>query len=445
MSMNKPSRREFLKILGIGAAALSLPGFSSCEKTIQSKTPNIILIMADDLGYGDLGCYGNPDIQSPNLDALARGGIRFTDFHSNGAVCSPTRAALLTGLYQQRCGIEAVVTAANHRDKGMALSEITFAEVLKNSGYRTALFGKWHLGYQVGFNPTKQGFDEFRGFVSGNIDYQSHIDQVGFEDWWMGDKLIPEKGYSTHLITEHGLKFIKENKNNPFCLYLAHEAPHYPFQGPNDDADRTPGNPHPISGKREDRDIAYREMIKAMDDGIGRIIQEIKDCGIERNTFIFFCSDNGPGSSGSAGALKGGKGSLWEGGHRVPAIAYWPGKIISESVIDETIMTMDLFPTMLAISGMPPYYQKKFDGFDFSPILFSENKLPERSLFWRHGSSKAVRKGPWKLIDNQLYNLEIDLGEENNIIKDFPDKAKELQTEYLNWEKEVTAGIERLT
>ena len=193
--------------------------------------------MADDLGYGDVGCYGSRRNQTPQIDALARDGMRFTDFHSSGTVCSPTRAGLLTGRYQQRSGIPAVITAANHRDVGLPLEEITFAERLKKAGYGTAMFGKWHLGYERRFNPIHQGFEQFRGYVSGNVDYVSHVDQTGIADWWDGDKLVPEQGYSTELITKHAVEYIEQNRERPFCLYVAHEAPHYPYQGPGDKAD----------------------------------------------------------------------------------------------------------------------------------------------------------------------------------------------------------------
>lgn len=399
--------------------------------------------MADDLGYGDLSCYGSTTISTPHIDALAENGMRFTDFHSNGAVCSPTRAALLTGRYQQRCGIEGVVTAANHRDEGLDLSEETFAEALKPHGYRTALFGKWHLGYQSAFNPVKQGFDEFRGFVSGNIDYHSHIDQVGYEDWWVRDELKQEMGYTTHLITKHGLDYIERNKNKPFCLYLAHEAPHYPFQGPDDKADRTPGNPHPIGGSRKGRETAYREMITEMDKGIGRIMDKLQDLKIDQNTFVFFCSDNGPGSVGSAGPLRGRKGSLWEGGHRVPAVAHWPGRIKPGALSDQTTMTMDLFPTMVSLASGSVSQKYDFDGADLSPALFKNEKLPPRTLFWKHRQSKAVRKGPWKMVDDQLFDLENDPGETENLAEQYPEMVSELQKEFESWYKEVTDNVRR--
>jgi len=427
---------------------MALPKLVPAVQAFEDK-PNIILIMADDLGYGDVGCYGNTTITTPNIDTLARAGIRFTDFHSNGAVCSPTRAALLTGRYQQRCGIDGVFTARGHRHTGMPLEEVTFAEVLKAGGYTTALFGKWHLGYPVKFNPTKQGFDVFRGYVSGNVDYHSHIDQQGYNDWWGNCDPVPEKGYVTDLITKHGVRFIEQNKNRPFCLYLAHESPHYPYQGREDKAERRPGNPGPALGGRTDRGGAYKEMIEAMDEGIGRIISTVKRLGLERSTFIFFCSDNGAASVGSNSPLRGQKGTLWEGGHRVPAIAYWPGKIKPSTVTHETAMTMDLFPTVTAIGGRKLAPGLKIDGVNLFPLLLDGKKLLERTLFWRYRGQKAVRKGPWKLLvrgdKQELYNLADDFAETKNLAKVERERVKALRKELSDWEKEVSAGIKQRT
>jgi arylsulfatase A-like enzyme len=250
---------------------------SSSERDIL--LPNIILIMADDLGYNDLGCYGAEYIKTPNLDTLASEGARFTDYHSNGVVCSPTRAALLTGRYQQRAGIEGVVTAKNHRHTGLS-GEATMADFLQKHQYRTGIIGKWHLGYDTLFSPLNNGFDFFRGYVSGNIDYYSHIDQEGYYDWWLGKDTITEKGYSTDLITHHSIQFIEANLNNTFFLYVAHEAPHYPYQGRKDKADRTIGGEFDVLGSRKDRINAYKEMIEALDDGIG----QIRSC-LDKNKF----------------------------------------------------------------------------------------------------------------------------------------------------------------
>jgi arylsulfatase A-like enzyme len=410
------------------------------------RRPNIILIVADDMGYGDCGCFGSETIRTPNIDAIAERGIRFTDFHSNGAVCSPTRAALLTGRYQQRTGIEGVITAKNHRHVGLPLEETTFADLLGADGYATALFGKWHLGYEERFNPTRRGFDEFVGFVSGNIDYKSHIDQVGIEDWWRSDKLTPEDGYTTDLVTEHGVRFIEENKDKPFCLYLAHECPHYPYQGPNDEAYRTPGNAKPINGPREDKAQAYKEMMECMDAGIGRIVDTVAACGLEEDTLVFFFSDNGPSGPGSAGVLRGGKGNLWEGGHRVPAAACWTGTIPPGTETHTPCIGMDLFPTMLAMAGAQAPADLTLDGVDIMPVMTGQAPKLERDLFWRFKNKRAIRSGKWKLVlgegdaeTRELFDLENDLPESNNVIAEHQDLARELEEEIAAWEMEVSA------
>jgi len=247
---------------------------------------------------------------------MAEQGMKFTDYHSNGAVCTPTRAALLTGRYQQRCGLEGVIYAKGEtRQCGMPLEEITFAEVLKSAGYHTGIFGKWHLGYQVKYNPLEQGFEEFRGYVSGNVDYHSHVDGAGYRDWWHNREQVVEEGYTTDLITQHAVEFIKKHQDEPFCLYVAHEAPHFPFQGRHDPPDRLPGGKFPAHGSRKDSKNAYKEMIMALDESVGQVISIVKELGIEKDTFIFFCSDNGAILKvGSNGNLRGAKGSLWEGG-----------------------------------------------------------------------------------------------------------------------------------
>jgi arylsulfatase A len=445
-------RREFINYVVTGAVTAVLP-YGGCSlgnpSTHHNHTdrPNIILIMADDLGYGDISCYGSKKINTPNIDALAEGGMKFTDYHSNCPVCSPTRAGLLTGRYQQRTGIEGVIYAQGPtRQTGLALEETTFAEVLKKHGYTTGIFGKWHLGYNVQFNPTKQGFDEFRGYVSGNVDYHSHIDGAGFDDWWKNLIKVPEKGYCTDLITEHGIEFIERHKDEPFCLYLPHESVHSPYQGRNDPPQRLPGGKkgRRITGNEIDR--AYKEMVEVMDEGIGKIVETIKHLGLERKTFIFFCSDNGATKNGSNGELAGYKGSLWEGGHRVPAVAYWPGTIRTGSATNQTVLGMDMFPTMVSIAGAKLPGGLELDGVDLLGMLTQDRKLPERMLFWRYRKQKAVRKGPWKLLilgDNiRLFNLDDDLGEKKNLAASKPETIKMLQNSLTTWEQEVSAGIE---
>ncbi len=451
------NRRDFLKGLGVTVASGGLlgclRGLQGGSAQVPARKPNIILILADDLGYGDIGCYGNKTIQTPNLDALAKAGLRFTDFHSNGPMCSPTRAALLTGRYQQRAGIESVLSCKSNYDTGMSPDEITFAEVLKKAGYATACFGKWHLGYKPPFGPNIQGFDEYRGFVAGGSDYFSHIDRSGRPDWWKNTELVPEPGYSTKLLTRHTIDFIRRNRHRPFCVYIPYQAVHFPFQGPNDQAERVVGGNYWSKAKYgrrylpvEERKAAYKEMVEALDAGVGRIAAAVRKLGLEKDTLIFFTSDNGAYSwVGSNLPCRGQKSELWEGGHRVPAIAYWPGKIKPGSVTDETAMTMDLFPTMVEMAGAKLPAGLDLDGVSLLGLLTQGEKLPRRTLFWRFRSQYAVRRGRWKLLvrgdKRYLFDLENDIGESNNLIRQKAALAEALRGEYVAWEKDVTHNV----
>ncbi len=437
MTNTNQTRRTFLQSSLAGLLALSTPNGNAERK------PNIVLIMADDLGYGDIGCYGNDWINTPHLDALARNGMRFTDYHSNAPVCSPTRAALLTGRYQQRSGLEGVIYVRGEtRQVGLRQDEVTFAEVLKKAGYKTGIFGKWHLGYKKEYNPVHHGFDVFHGYVSGNIDYHSHYDNAGIADWWHNLEQIEEEGYVTDLITDHAIDFIKSNKDNPFCVYIAHEAPHWPYQGREDKADRFPGVDFNSHGSRKDKKGAYKEMVEAMDENIGRVIKTLEQLGLSRDTFVFFCSDNGATPLGSNGSLRGDKGSLWEGGHRVPAIAYWPGKIDKGQTIDDTVLSMDMFPTMASLAGASDIDTPPLDGVDISPLLVKNKSLPERTLFWRYRRHKVVRQGQWKWIaegkNQYLFNLETDRNEQNNLANTHKEKARELAKAMARWEQSIS-------
>lgn len=405
--------------------------------------------MADDLGYGGIGCFGNTTINTPNIDDLASNGIKFTDFHSNGSVCTPTRAALLTGNYQQRSGLEGVIYARGETRKvGLDTSQVTIAELLKESGYTTGIMGKWHLGYKKEFNPVNQGFDEFYGYVSGNIDYHSHYDGTGIYDWWHNLNTFEEEGYSTDLITKHSVDFINENSEKPFFLYVPHESPHVPFQGPDDPAYRYSDNEFTYYGPVNDRTRAYREMVEVMDDGVGKIMEALKRNNLEDNTLVFFISDNGAEKFGHNGVLNGSKISLLEGGHRVPAIAYWKGKIKTMES-SETLMTMDLLPTILSVTNSEVKKPIPFDGIDFSNLLFTKDVLPERNLFWRYLKQKAVRKNQWKLLitetDTALYDLSEDLGETKNILNTHRHEAETLLDALVKWENDIGSTDKMLT
>lgn len=368
----------------------------------EQVKPNIVLIMADDLGYGDLSCYGNEKFATPHLDRMAGEGMRFTNFYASGPVCSPTRAGLMTGRYQHRAGIPGVVFAAFDRNRhhGIHDAELTLAEVLREVGYATGIFGKWHLGYAPSFNPMNHGFDQFIGYVSGNVDFQNHIDGVGVFDWWQGRGLKDEPGYTTHLITRHAVEFIKAHRDEAFFCYIPHEAPHYPFQGPDDPAFRIRGQVVKEVRTQEHKRRAYREMIQELDAGIGEVLKTLSDLGLAEQTLVFFCSDNGATSAGSNGPLSGFKTQLWEGGIREPAIAWWPGTIEAGSTTDQVSWTIDMMPTIVDLAGAAEVLpgDRALDGHSLTGTLKGAKTTTSRTLFWEYGGYKAVRDGDWKLL-----------------------------------------------
>jgi arylsulfatase A-like enzyme len=430
----------YTTLLGIGPLSM----FSQCrEASVADEKPNIIIILADDLGYGDLDCYGNNMNDTPNLDKMARGGLLFTDFHSNGAVCSPTRAALLSGKYQQRVGIQEVVHATKFRHTGITPGTYTIASYAKSQGYCTGIIGKWHLGYDTAFSPLNYGFDYFKGYVSGNVDYHSHIDGAGIYDWWEQKDTIIEPGYSTDLITLNAVKFIQDHRQEPFLLYVAHESPHAPYQGRNDSPMRKIGGLN-TEHSPSDQQKTYREMIAIMDEGIGSIFSMLEQLNLCENTFVFFFSDNGANNAGSNVPFRGYKSSLWEGGHRVPAIASWKGRI-EPGTSNELLLGIDIFPTIAALIGKKPPVGTDLDGIDFSPVLFDRESLAERPVFWRTGEEKSIRKGSWKLLvlkdSTYLFNLSDDPSEQMNILHEKIRITDNLQHLLKEWEAEMNTYI----
>ncbi len=435
----------------------------TAQAQAQEEKPNFVVIMADDLGYADLSCYGNTDFDTPNLDQMAAEGMRFTDFHSSGPVCSPTRAGLMTGRYQQRAGVDGVIYASpqQNRHHGLFPEEVTFPELLRDGGgYATAMTGKWHLGYEPRFNPVNHGFEYFRGYVSGNVCYQSHFDRMGILDWWKGAEIANEPGYSTHLITQHALEFLKAQKGSdkPFCLYVAHEAPHSPWQGPEDPAIRAEGRAN------DDIQRAYREMVQEMDKGVGKILAELKASGLDRNTVVFFFSDNGgtPTREGANAPLNGFKGSLWEGGHRVPMIAWWPGKIPAGVDNESLSITLDIMPTLLDLAGVEAPEGHHLDGQSLAPLLLKGETFQDRRLFWGYGERAAMRHGPWKLVMNfdaegknekkakkngknrvpatALFNLADDLSEQHDLAAQYAERTAAMSESITAWREDVKTG-----
>ncbi len=421
---------------------------------VVAEKPNIVLIVADDLGYGDLGCYGSKMNATPHIDALAASGLRFTDFHSAGPMCSPTRAAMLTGQYQQRFGrvFDSALSGISHRDIGLPHEVVTLAEILKEEGYATACFGKWHLGYQPPWLPPDQGFDVFRGLASGDGDFHTHINRSGNEDWWHNNEIAMENGYTTDLITKHSVHFITKHRGEPFFLYVPHLGIHFPWQSPEDPPHREKGtsyhndkwgripNPSDVSPH-------VRAMIESLDQSTGQLIAALEKQKLIENTIVIFTSDNGGyltygekfRNISSNGPLRGQKTELYEGGHRVPTIVSWPGKI-APKVTHETTHSVDLFPTFATLAGIPSE-KIQTDGIDLTSHLFEKDPLPDRMLFWRADSDRAVRHGRWKLClcggKLELYDLDEDIGEQHNLANAHPVVTERLLDAWACWEADV--------
>ncbi len=424
------------------------------------ERPNFVIILADDLGYGDLACYGNAINRTPHLDRMAAEGLRFTDFHSNGPMCSATRAALLTGLYQHRFGrqFEGALSAKAQPDDGLPLSAVTIADALGEAGYATGMYGKWHLGFHPPLMPPQQGFDDFRGLVTGGGDHHSHIDRSGHKDWWHNDEIEMERGYSTDLITQHSQEFIRQHKDEPFFLYVAHLAIHFPWQGPDDAGYRVEGedywnNKHGLP-RGSNVEPVTRKMIEALDGSVGEILATLKETGLDDKTLVVFASDNGGYLTyaggfhdiSSNGPYRGQKTELYEGGHRVPAIIRWPGRV-NPGVCDATAMTFDLFPTLLEVAGRADRLESlDLDGVSLRPLLLDGTEsgpceLSARPLFWRKGDTRAVRSGKWKFISHgdkaELYDLDEAMDESHDVAAAHPDTVAALRDKLRDWEADV--------
>jgi arylsulfatase A-like enzyme/dienelactone hydrolase len=425
--------------------------------TVLAETPpNIIVIMVDDMGYGGASCFDNQNFETPEIDRLAADGIKLTDFHSNGSVCSPTRAALMTGRYQQRTGCDDVVNADPNEERhhtGLPEKEWTFPEAMQSAGYVTGMFGKWHLGYTAEFNPVKHGFDEFNGFVSGNIDAHSHMDRMETLDWWTGDTLEDEPGYHTDLLNQHAVDFIERHKDEPFFLYIAHGAPHSPHQARGSKIVRGPNkgtlpewapeeNYSDIPGSD---DWLIRHFILPLDEGVGMLRAKLEELGIADNTIVWFFSDNGgtPGNQTTSPLTRGEKATFFEGGTRVPAMVWAPGRIQPGTVSDDLMLTFDVMPTTLSMLNIEVKEGVQLDGRDVGPALFKNQALPPVTCFWSMWNIGCLRDGDWKLVvddvEDLLFNLAEDPQETVNLATGFPDYTKKLRATYDAMLKETKA------
>lgn len=404
----------------------------------QTDNPNFIIIFTDDQGYADLGCFGGKHVNTPRIDKMAREGARLTNFYVAAPVCTPSRAALMTGSYPKRNDMATgsrggVLLSAD--EKGLHPEEITIAEVLKTVGYKTGMFGKWHLGDQPSFLPTQQGFDEFFGIPYSHDIHPYHPRQKKFQfpplPLLEGEQVVemdPNADYLTQRITERAIGFIEKNKDNPFFLYIPHPIPHRPIHVSPEGMKNVPvdikealGNENGTIDYRT-RDKIYAHAINEIDWSVGEILDALKKYGIDDNTMVVFTSDNGPSIGGSAVPLKGKKGSTFEGGMRVPAVIRWPKKIPAGQINNELLTAMDFLPTFAQLAGAKLSEERIIDGKVIWPVLSDYKKSPHEMFFYhKENNLEAVRSGKWKLrikgdLAPALYNLDEDIGETTNVI-----------------------------
>lgn len=446
MKSSNLSRREF-----IGATVAMAASTAVLTGAVPPKPPpNILFILADDLGWGDLSCYGRPDYQTPNLDKLAQQGIRFTNAYSAAPVCTPTRIGFFTGRYPARLlvGLEEPIRdrkMLGERIKtiGMPHEHPTIASLLKNAGYETALIGKWHAGYLPQFGPLKSGFDKFFGIMSGAGDFFTHKDMSGEADLFEDEIPVESVGYVTDLFTEKAAEFIRAQRNKPFYLSLHYTSPHWPWEGPGDVAvSRTLGKGYDgftAGGSLK----VYAEMMKNLDVNIGKIMAALKAGGQEKNTIVIFTSDNGGERFSYNWPFSGQKFDIREGGLRVPAIVRWPSVTIPGKVTDQPAITMDWTATMLAAAGTTPDPRYPLDGVDMTPVLASTRPIFDRTFFWRTYKQGGMRSGKWKYIregqNEFLFDLETDVREQADFAGTEPQRLKRLREDFKKWE----AGMEK--
>jgi len=443
----------------------------SLTQAAEARKPNIILFLIDDLGWRDLGCQGSTFYQTPSIDRLAQEGVRFTDAYAACAVCSPTRAAILTGKYPARLLLTEWLPSGRWNPKaklqsgrflrGLPVEEHTLAEALREGGYRTAHIGKWHLGSEPFCLPEHHGFDV-------NIAGNAHGAPGSYFFPYPGDWLIPGSGqratwnvlpdgkegeYLTDRLTDEAVKFIRESKDNPFFLYFPHYGVHTPLEGKKEVVAKYERIPEAQrQGKPE-----YAAMVESIDDSVGRVVSSLKELNLDQNTVILFTSDNGGFYNATSNApLRANKGAYYEGGIRVPLIIKWPGVAKAGSIVSDPVTSTDLYPTCLAAAGLPARPHQHQDGVNLQPLLTGEGTMTARSLFWHyphyneHPSSvpsSVIRKGPWKLIQTfdpegiELYNLSDDLSETKNLVAEQTAKVDELRRELDAWRKDVGAEM----
>ncbi|MDF7799609.1 sulfatase [Pontiellaceae bacterium B1224] len=450
----------------VGLIVATCFGVASIYATSFAR-PNVVIILTDDQGYADLGCFGGDQVKTPRIDRMAEEGAKLTSFYVAGSVCTPSRSALMTGCYPKRIGLANGVFLAGD-ENGLNPDEITIAEMLKSAGYITGMFGKWHLGDQPEFLPTRQGFDEFFGIpyshdihpFHGN-DKKHHFPPLPLMDMETVIEEDPDADYLTKRITGRAVDFIERHKDEPFFLYVPHPTPHRPIHMSPPFMKDIPDS---IKEKLENeqgvdyatRDKIYNYAISEIDWSVGQILDALKANGLDENTVVIFTSDNGP-SVGNAAPLSGKKGSSYEGGMRVPAVIRWPGKIPEGQTLDELMTAMDLFPTIGKLAGAKVPSDRAIDGVDIWPVLTGNAESPHEAFFYFKGNQlKAVRSGKWKFHFGKakgkagkrgmgssssimaLYNLDTDMGETTNVLASNPEVAERLRSYAKAFEAELS-------
>ena len=444
------SRRNLLTT-GAASAARAVAG-----RDRPARPPNIVLIIADDLGYADLGCFGSQVIRSPHLDRIASEGVRFTDFAVSWPACTPSRSSILTGRYPQRNGLydmirdnevnwkfqfdEESYAVSPEMTLGLDTREITIGQALRGAGYATGLIGKWDSGRARRFLPRQRGFDSFYGFANTGIDYYTH-ERYGVPSLFRNNERIKEEGHATDLFRREALRFIDEQHGRPFFLYLAFNAPHMASTF-DKTARQVPEEYLRRYGVKEyNRKAEFAALVTQMDDAIGEIMVRLNSYGLDDNTLLVFISDNGGDAAGSNGPLRGAKAQLFEGGLRVPMLARWPGRIPAGAANAQFAATLDLYPTFLAAAGARSAPGLVLDGFNLLPTLEGRAPSPRKECFWQQQHGKAARVGPWKWVESRrgggLFNLVDDIGEKRDLSAQKPDMLARLKARWADWRKQM--------
>jgi arylsulfatase A-like enzyme len=427
------NRREFLNA---AVATPALRAIGGAQNTILPRRPSIVFILADDLGYGDLSCYGRPDYKTPVLDDMAKEGMKFTDAYASAPVCTPTRTAFHTGRYPHRLpiGLQEPLSDGNMQ-LGIPANHPTIGTQLKKAGYDTILIGKWHMGNIPEFGPNRHGFDEFFGINGSSADYFTHYNNGGRPDLYENLTLSDQQGYLTDLFTDRAVQYLGRAHPRPFFMSLQYNAPHWPWEGPTDQALAKNS-----AGTAGGNNAIYGEMVKSMDSGIGKVFEALRKANLERNTLVVFTSDNGGERYSVNWPFQFQKMYLWEGGIRIPAIVRWPGVVPAGKVTNQVVLTMDWSATFLEVAGAKADPAYPFDGESVMSVCAGSRSAFDRTVFWRLRTKPqaAARMGNWKYLRDavaeHLFDLALDPGEADDLKDKQADTFEKIRAEYKKWE-----------